>query len=70
MRTLTTIASLLFIFQITFAQESKYLQIMEENVRLIDSAKSSSEWLAIANTMERIAEKEKAKWLPAYYASY
>ena len=70
MRTIALFLLLFCFFQNSVAQESKYIQIMEENVNKIDSAESLNDWLAIANTMERIAEKEKDQWLPAYYASY
>lgn len=70
MRTLVIIVLTMLFWNNLFAQNTKYLQLMEENVIKIDSAKTAEEWLNIANTMERIAHKENKKWLPAYYASY
>ena len=70
MRTLIIIALTSFIWNCSIAQDSKYLQIMEENVLKTDSAKTAVEWLSIANTMERVAQKEIEEWLPPYYASF
>ena len=70
MKTLTIIALTLLFSNFSIAQDSKYLQIMEDNVTKIDSAKSAVEWIGIANTMERVAQKETEEWLPAYYASF
>ncbi len=53
-----------------FAQNTEYLEIMQKTVDLTDSAKTGEEWLSIANTMERIAEKETEEWLPFYYVSH
>lgn len=69
MRTLTIIALTLLFCNYTNAQNSKYLQIMEDYVGKTDTAKTAEEWLDIANTMERVAQKETKEWLPAYYAS-
>ena len=50
--------------------DEKYVKIMEENIRKVENAKEVQEFLDIASTFERIANVEKDKWLPYYYASY
>jgi len=50
--------------------DEKYVKIMEENIRKVEDAKEVQEFLDIASTFERIANVEKGKWLPYYYASY
>jgi hypothetical protein len=46
-----------------------YKQAMETNIKKLDTASAAS-IPAIANTFERIANAEKNKWEPFYYASY
>ena len=43
---------------------------MLENIRQLDSASSTSEFVRLANSFERIAAAEKLKWQPFYYAAY
>jgi hypothetical protein len=69
MRTIVFIILATCIWNYSGAQDSVYLQMMEENIAKTDSAKTSADWLNVANTMERIANKETDKWHPAYYAS-
>jgi hypothetical protein len=70
MKSITIIVLTLLIGNFTQAQDSKYLQIMEDQVGKTDTAETVEEWLNIANTMERVALKETEEWLPAYYASF
>lgn len=52
------------------AQESdKYTRAMEANVTAVDTVRSSKDLLNLSATFERIAEAEKTKWLPYYYAA-
>jgi hypothetical protein len=69
MRTFLLIILTAWCWNGAFAQDSVYMQMMVENIAKTDSAKTSTDWLSIANTMERIANKETDKWHPAYYAS-
>ncbi len=41
---------------------------MKKNLALFDSAKTTADYQALANTFERIGEAEKTQWLPYYYA--
>lgn len=59
---------LMFTALVSFAQSDKYVAAMKNNLALFDSAKTSSDLQALANTFERIAEAEKTQWLPYYYA--
>lgn len=53
---------------VSTAQTDKYMAAMKINLALIDSAKSTADYQALANTFERIGEAEKTQWLPYYYA--
>jgi hypothetical protein len=53
----------------SFAQSDKYQAGMEKNLAILDSAKTSEEFTAVAASLERIAEAEKTQWLPYYYAA-
>lgn len=50
------------------AQTDKYEAAMKKNLALFDSAKTTSQFQAVANTFERIGDAEKTQWLPYYYA--
>ena len=50
------------------AQSDKYVDAMKKNLVLFDSAKTTQDFQAVANTFERIGDAEKTQWLPYYYA--
>ncbi len=50
------------------AQSDKYVEAMKKNLVLFDSAKTTQDFQAVANTFERIGDAEKTQWLPYYYA--
>jgi len=50
------------------AQSDKYVDAMNKNLALFDSAKTTADFQALANSFERIGEAEKTQWLPYYYA--
>lgn len=54
----------------TFAQSEKYLSAMKQNIAQVDSLMIKSNAAEVANNFSRIAEAEKDKWLPFYYAAY
>ena len=54
---------------ITFAQNEKYVQRMQANIAMLDSAKTPEQLIAVGASFERIADAEKNQWLPYYYAS-
>ena len=43
---------------------------MQQNISLLDSAKSKDDYQKLANKFEMIANKEQNQWLPFYYAAY
>ena len=53
---------------VSFAQSDRYVEVMKKNLVLFDSAKTSADYQALANTFERIGDAEKTQWLPYYYA--
>lgn len=53
----------------TFAQSAKYEGAMKSNLALLKEAKTSADYLNVANAFERIANAEKTQWLPYYYAA-
>src|SRR3970040_2780298 len=55
---------------ISFANDDKYINAMKKNLEMLDTATTAASFQLIANSFERIANAEKDKWLPYYYASY
>ena len=52
------------------AQEvDKYTRVMEANVVAVDTVRKSDELIALSASFARIADAEKTKWLPYYYAA-
>lgn len=52
------------------AQSDKYNQVMQKNIALLDSAKTTEDLTSLAGTFERIGDAEKTQWLPYYYAAF
>ncbi|HEV7781003.1 MAG TPA: hypothetical protein VGO58_07035 [Chitinophagaceae bacterium] len=52
-----------------FAQSERYTKAMEVLVPAIDSTRDHDALITLANSFERIANAEKAQWLPFYYAA-
>jgi hypothetical protein len=52
----------------SFSQSDRYAGAMKANLTLLDSAKTSEDFVGVANSFERIANSEKTQWLPYYYA--
>ena len=50
------------------AQSDKYIAVMKKNLTLLDSAKTSQDFISVANAFERIGDAEKNQWLPYYYS--
>ena len=50
------------------AQSDKYVAVMQKNLALLDSAKTSQDFQSAANAFERIGDAEKTQWLPYYYS--
>jgi hypothetical protein len=51
------------------AQSDKYVQAVQHNLHLLDSANATTDFQAVSAAFERIAEAEKTQWLPYYYAA-
>jgi hypothetical protein len=50
------------------AQSDRYVDAMKKNLTLMDSAKTTPDFINVANAFERIGDAEKTQWLPYYYA--
>lgn len=62
---------LLFISTFSFSQDhKKYMDAMQRNLKLMDTAQSVATLQQLSNSFERIGNAEKDIWLPYYYASY
>jgi hypothetical protein len=62
---------LLFLFStIALAQEDRYTSAMQKNLLKMDSARTTEDFLKIANSFERIADAEKDKWIPYYQSAF
>lgn len=67
MKSLLPAVALLFALS-GYSQSEKFTQAMEKNFALMDSAKTTANFTAVAAGFERIADAEKNQWLPYYYA--
>lgn len=50
------------------AQSDKFTQAMQKNMALLDSAKTTEDFVAASSAFARIGDAEKTQWLPYYYA--
>lgn len=48
----------------------KYVELMQKNINIVYTSKSATELAAAINSLERIADAEKVKWEPFYYAAF
>lgn len=75
MKTLTIIPILLAIFLLVIvrsaiANDGKYVEAMKKHISSVYNAKSSDEFQAAINSLERIAKVETDKWEPQYYIAF
>ncbi len=70
MKTVILIAAMIFSVNLAMADDSKYLETMMKNIDRIYQAKTLGEAQQAANAFDRIANAEKTKWEPFYYASF
>lgn len=49
-------------------QSERFVQAMQKQLALMDSAKTTQDLQNVANNFERIGDAEKTQWLPYYYA--
>jgi len=52
------------------AQTGNYEKAMQQNLQLLDSAKTAEDYTDVSAAFERIGEAEKTQWLPYYYAAF
>src|SRR4030095_1022516 len=68
MKPITLLLALLISCSV-FAQK-KYEDAMKRNLSMLDTAQGAATLQTLSNSFERIADAEKDKWLPYYYAAY
>ncbi|GAA5036406.1 hypothetical protein GCM10011506_30580 [Marivirga lumbricoides] len=70
-KTVLTFAILIIVVTSSIAEIiNPYEKAMKAQLALLDSAQTIQEYQAVANSFERIAQKESNEWLPLYYAAY
>lgn len=70
MKSVLTFLVIIFCFVSTSrADEEKYIAAMKKNLIQMDSMKTVEDMVDLTNAFLRIANAEKDKWLPYYYAS-
>ena len=65
-----TLLALLLAFTAKAQNADQYAKAMKDGLIMLDSAKTSAQFLQTANYFERIAEAEQKQWLPQYYAGF
>lgn len=61
--------TLVLLSLLSFAQTG-YEKVMKEKIAKIETCKTPEDFQVLANDFQRIAEKEKGKWQPNYYAAF
>jgi hypothetical protein len=51
------------------AQDDKFMKAMEPKVMAVDTVRKADDLIALSAAFERIADAEKTKWQPYYYAA-
>jgi hypothetical protein len=65
--------SVLFLFVIGLAVPalaSSYKEAMIQNIEKMNNSQNPAELMELANSFDRIAQKETTEWLPLYYSAY
>jgi len=65
--------NLFFLMIITvssFANDEKYYEQMGKQIQAVYTAKTTDEYQAAINALDRIANAEKTKWEPYYYSAF
>ncbi|MFC7348601.1 hypothetical protein ACFQO9_17935 [Chryseobacterium zhengzhouense] len=60
----------LSMLSLTAFAQSQYEKIMTEKIAKIETCKTTEDFNALSNDFQRIADKEKGKWQPSYYAAF
>lgn len=53
----------------SFSQNDRYMKAMQDKVAALDTTRTSENSQVLSAAFERIADAEKDKWLPYYYAA-
>lgn len=64
------IISVLILTSLFNAKADNYEEVMETNIQKLNMSQNVDELINVANTFDRIAQKESDKWLPFYYSAY
>jgi hypothetical protein len=64
------IGVLLLIVHSLFANDKRYMEAMQKNINAVYEAESISALQSSVNSLARIADAEKTKWEPYYYAAF
>lgn len=70
MKTRIITVALCMLVASVFANDAKYYEAMAKNIESIYKAQTIEELQASVNSLDRIANSEKTKWEPFYYASF
>jgi tetratricopeptide (TPR) repeat protein len=62
--------AVIFLTLSSYGQDSIYFNSMNDALYSLNNIKSLEDFNNVANIFQRIAEAEKDKWLPYYYAGY
>src|SRR5665648_560563 len=62
--------AVLFVSFASMAQKPEYLQTMGETLGQFSTCKSVSDFQALGNKFQMIANAEKSEWLPLYYNAH
>jgi hypothetical protein len=60
----------LSMLSLTAFAQGQYEKIMTEKIARIEACKTAEDFNALSNDFQRIADKEKGKWQPSYYAAF
>ena len=69
-RVFTILLFVVLFAELSRADDSRYTNAMKKNIEQIDSLNDLESIVSLTNSFLRIANAEKDKWLPYYYASY
>lgn len=71
MKKIIAFTVILFLIKVVYAQNKEaYIQSMEKQVRILDTAYTVSTMQQVYNSLERISNVDKDEWLPPYYMAY
>ncbi|UII27373.1 hypothetical protein LVD15_02785 [Fulvivirga maritima] len=69
MKNIILISAILLIFCLSAYAQSPYERAMVKNLKQLSQSQSITDFQSVANTFERIGQKEKQEWLPLYYSA-